>query len=127
MVSSRIDGWEYVAPVSGRAHRSRGGDGRRNLPDSHLAQRVAHGIDRVAHLVRADRADAADAKSLDLGELARIEDEALLPNAFVELLERILWIGRRVEGDDDRRLDLRIEEHTKPHLGHARDQRFVFR
>ena len=52
--------------------------------DAHFRQRVAHGIDRMPHLVGTDRADAPDAKCLDLGELAGIQDEALVANVVVK-------------------------------------------
>src|SRR5207248_7835716 len=77
-------------------------------------------IDRLSFCLSGDHRDLPSfptRRSSDLRELARIEDEALVPNALVELLERVLRIGRRVEGHDDRRLDVRIEEHAEPQLG----------
>jgi hypothetical protein len=40
-----------------------------HLADAHLAQRVAHGIDRVPHFVGPDGADASDAEGLDFRQL----------------------------------------------------------
>ena len=42
--------------------------------------------------------------------LPGIEDEAARLDRLVERLELVARIGRRVEGEDDRRLDLRVEE-----------------
>ena len=39
---------------------------------------LGHGGHGLAHLVAADRADAADAEGLDLRQLAGVEDEAAL-------------------------------------------------
>src|SRR5215472_1807511 len=100
---------------------------RRHLPDPHFAQRVAHGIDRVPHLRRADRADAADAKSLHLRELAGVEDETLVAHSVVELLEAVLGIRRCVEGHDNRRLDLRIEKSAEAELAHPGRERLIVR
>jgi hypothetical protein len=68
-----------------------------------LGDGVGDGVDRGAHHVLVDGADAADAQGVDLGELAGVEHEALLAHAVVELLEIVVRIRRRVEGDDDRR------------------------
>src|SRR6185369_15337823 len=67
-----------------------------HLPDTHLAQRVAYGMHGVAHFVGTDRPDAADAERLDLRELPRVEDEALVAHKVVELLEGVARVGRRV-------------------------------
>src|SRR5262245_25591833 len=77
------------------------------LPDAVLAHRIADRIDRLLHLVGTDRADAADAERFDLRELARVEDEALVADAVVELLERVRRVDGRMERQDDRRLHLR--------------------
>src|SRR5262249_27811203 len=99
----------------------------RDLPDAELAQAVAYRVDRVAHLLRSDRSDAADPKSLHLRELPRIEDETLVAYAFIEALEHVFGLGRSMEGDDDRRLNPRIEKDLEPELLHAGDQRLVVR
>src|SRR5215472_294758 len=91
-----------------RAHRRWG-----HLPDPRLAQSIAHRVHRVTHLGRPDCADAAHAERLDLRKLAGIENEALVADAVVELLEAVLRVGRSVEGDDDRGLDLRIEKNAE--------------
>ena len=44
--------------------------------DAQVLQRERHRMHGLLHFVAADRADTAYAKSLDLCELARIEDEA---------------------------------------------------
>ena len=49
---------------------------RRHLLDTHRCQRLFNRTDDIAHFVRIDRADAADAECFDLRQLARIEDEA---------------------------------------------------
>src|ERR1041384_376830 len=89
-----------LTSVSGCARRGRCRD-RRDLANPHLAQCITHGVHRQAHLVRTDRADAADAEGLDLRELAGIEDEAFVAHARIEFLERVSWIGGSMEGDDD--------------------------
>src|SRR5262245_60527780 len=66
---------------------SRSLPGGRAVGDTHLAQRVGNSGDRLPHLVAADRADAADAKGLELRQLAGVEDEAALLGRFVEALE----------------------------------------
>src|SRR5512146_932718 len=101
--------------ADGSGHRARGRRGRHVL-DAHLLERVAHRVDGVTHLVGPDRADATDAKRLDLRELARVEDEALVAHAIVELAEAVAWVRRRVEGDDDRRLDPWVEERPEAQL-----------
>src|SRR5688500_12994997 len=78
-----------------------------------LGAGVGDGVDRGAHDVLVDRADAADTQGVDLGELARIEHEALLAHAVVELLEVVMRVARRVEGDDHRRLVARLEEQLE--------------
>src|SRR5438874_485844 len=98
---------------------------RRHLPDAHLAQRIAHRVDRKAHLAGPDRADAAHAKRLDLRELARIENEALVAHALVEVLERVSRIRGSMEGDDDRRLNLRLEEGAEAELRHSGNKRLA--
>lgn len=70
-------------------------------------------------------ADAADAEGFHLGQLARIEDEALLPHALVEVGEAVARIARRVEGNDDRRLDFRRQEAAETEPGHLAEQRFA--
>src|SRR5471032_2578073 len=62
---------------------------RSGAPDPHLLQRLADRGRDVAHLVRVDRADAADAERLDPRELARIQDVAPGTHLLVEGLERI--------------------------------------
>ena len=96
-----------------------------HLPDAHLAQRVAHGVDRVPHFVGTDGADAADAERLDLRKLARIENEALVTDARVELLEVVRRVGRRMERQDDRRLYFRLQEELEAELGESGDERLA--
>ena len=67
-------------------------------------QRLADRRHDVAHLVRIDGADAADAERFDLRQLARVQDIAARTHLVVEGLEFVGRIGRRVKGDDDRRL-----------------------
>ena len=76
----------------------------------HFPQHLGHGIDGGLHAVGTDHADAADAEGLDLGQLARVKDEALGLDPLVEVLELVAGIGGGVEGDDDRRLDLGRQE-----------------
>ena len=80
--------WKHGAlpvPIADYA-AARGEGAGATCRNSHLGKRIPHGVHRVAHFVGADRADAADAERLDLSELARIEDEALVAHAIVELL-----------------------------------------
>lgn len=86
---------------------------------------LADGGDRLPHLRGVDVADAADAEGFHLGQLARIEDEALLPHALVEVGEAVARIARRVEGNDDRRLDFRRQEAAETEPGHLAEQRFA--
>jgi hypothetical protein len=79
----------------------------------------------MAHLALPDRADAADAKGLQLRELARIKDESLVAYARVELLEFVVGIRRRVKGHDDRRLEASVEIGVEAELGHAGRQRLA--
>src|SRR6185436_5862200 len=72
--------WVLCRRARSRLHRA-------DLLDSGLAKHIADDIDRVPHFVGTDGADASDAEGLDRGQLARIEDEALVPNARVEILE----------------------------------------
>src|SRR5258708_7281523 len=70
--------------------------------DSHVAQRVADGGHRIAQYAGADGADAADAKRLDRGQFARIQDETALANPPIKFGEVVIRIGRGVECHDDR-------------------------
>ena len=63
-------------------------------PDVLLGDGVGDRVHRGAHHVLVDRADAADAEGVDLGELAGVEDEALLAHAVVERLEVVVRVGR---------------------------------
>src|SRR5664280_1147858 len=101
--------------------------GRRAAGDSHLAHRTGDGGDGLGHLRRPDRADAADAEGLLLRQLARIEDEAARLHRIVEGLEGVLRIGWRMEGQDDGRLDLGLQEWLEAEPLHARDERLAVR
>lgn len=67
-------------------------------------------------------ADAAHAKGFHLGQLARIKDEALGLDPFVEVLELVARVFWCVEGDDDRRLDRRRQKAAQAQCGHAIQQ-----
>src|SRR5471032_1873507 len=85
---------------------------RSGAPDPHLLQRLADRGGDVAHLVRVDGPDAADAERLDLRELAGIQDVAAGAHLLVEGLERVAGIRGRMEGHDDRRLHVLREERA---------------
>ena len=72
-----------------------------------------HGL---LHLSGADRPYAADSEGLYLGELSRIKDESARSCGVVEGLKVIVPVARRMEGDDDWRLNRRVEKwlETKP-------------
>ena len=69
-----------------------------------------------------DRANATDAEGFDLGQFAGVEDETLGLDAFVEFLELVARVFRRVEGDDDRRLNRGRQETANPQSGHVIEQ-----
>ena len=85
---------------------------RRHVLDAHFASvsRTALTACRISSGPIAPMQPTRNVSSLR--ELARIQDEALVAHAIVELLERVPRIGRRVERHDDRRLDRRIEERA---------------
>src|SRR4051812_45232936 len=93
--------------------------------DAHVLQRMRHGLDRLFDLGAADGADAAYAKSLDLCELARVQDEAAVARGRIEGLEVVARVAGCMEGDDDRRLHARVEERQEAQPRHADDQCFV--
>src|SRR5689334_9736580 len=121
-------GWT-TGGASGPARRSRKlcrpDRGRPDLADAEVRQGIAHRVDRMAHLGRPDGPDAANAEGLELRQLARVQDEAPVAHLVVERLERITRIRGRMKGDDDRRLDPRIEERPEAYFLHARDQRLA--
>ena len=88
----------------------------------HFPHRIGHGLDRGAHLVGADAADAAHAECLDLGQLAGIEDEPLGLDPFVEVRELVARVTRGVEGDDDRGLDGSGQKAAQADGRHAVEQ-----
>jgi hypothetical protein len=76
-----------------------------DFQDFHLAQHFGNCHHRFAHLRRGDMADAAAAEGLDLGQFAGVEAVTLGLDPFVERLEFVARIFRRVESSDDRRLN----------------------
>src|SRR5439155_20026057 len=98
---------------------------RSDLLDSQLVQCVAHRIDRVTHLIGADRADASDAEGFELSELAWIENEALVTDTIVECLEDVFRIRRSMKGDNDGSLQLRIDKNAEAELHHPAHEHFV--
>src|SRR4051794_30388579 len=73
--------------------------------DAELGEGRADRLERAAHLRLAERADAADPERVGDGELARVEDVALVADAIVEPGEVEARVGRHVHRDDDRRLE----------------------
>src|SRR5688572_29800952 len=82
-----------------RSVLSRSNSARFMQADALLGHGVGDGVPRRAHRVLVDRADAADAQRVDLGQLPRVEHEAFGAHAVVELLELVARVGRGMEGD----------------------------
>ncbi len=90
--------------------------------DAHLVQDGADRIERAAHVIGIEPADAADAERIRDRELAGINHVAALLQPVVEILEHEFLLGRHAEGDDDRRLQVIGQQRLETERPHALDQ-----
>src|SRR5919109_446534 len=89
---------------------------------AHLLHRLLDRGEGAAHLGFAEAADAADAEGVGDGELAGIDDVALVAQAIVEGVEAELRVGRHAKGDDDRRLQVVGQQRLEAERAHALDE-----
>src|SRR5690606_33039229 len=68
--------------------------------DAHFGKRGGGGLDHTAHDMLVHAADAADAETVHHGQLARIDDEALVLHQVVEARKDEAFMRRTEEGDD---------------------------
>ena len=86
--------------------RVSGGLGRGAVDHAHHIEGPADGGQGALDIVFVDLTDAADAEGLGDRQLAGVDDVAAAAQVVVEADEIEVRIGRRVKGDDDRRLEL---------------------
>src|ERR1035437_8506989 len=87
--------------------------------NAHFVQRVAHRMNRQTHFLCTDGADATNPEGFRLRQLSGIQDEAFVTYPLIEILKVVLGICRCMDCDDDRRLDLRLQEWSQAQLIHA--------
>ena len=84
-------------------------------------------LDDAAHDMLVHAADAADAEAVHHGQLARIDDEALVLHQFVEAVEGEVRMRRAKECDDDRRQPAVRQQRLEAELAHAGDHHVAVR
>src|SRR6266571_6695683 len=98
-----VVGKRYERPLTATARaamrafmsrRALHGRGRAHL---HLVEDLADGGERAAHVLRIKPADAADAKTVRDGELARVDHIPARLELVVEILEHEGRVGRHAE------------------------------
>src|SRR5574342_738399 len=90
--------------------------------DAHLGQDLPDGPEDAAHLAFAQPADAAYAKAVRDGQLARVDDVAAAREPAVEGLEVELGVGRHAHRDDDRRLERVRQQGLEAERAQALDE-----
>ena len=84
--------------------RSLAANNMSNLLNAHRFQCLFDSVHHIAHLIRIDCPNASNSERFDLSQFAGIQNVAAVARHFVERVEVVRRIGRRVKRDDDRRL-----------------------
>lgn len=95
---------------------------RRTAFDAHILQSLTHGTEGSVHIVFIERADASHTKGVGNGEFAWVQNKAFLFHCVVKILEDELRIGRHMNRNDDRRLQVIRQQGLKAHLAQAVEQ-----
>ena len=67
-------------------------------------------MNRLRHLHRPNGANATHAEGFHLGQFAGIQNKTILFGDVIKRLELVPGVGRRMKGDDDGRLDGRVQK-----------------
>src|SRR5262249_8952933 len=78
--------------------------------------------DEGLHVFGKKPSDVADAKEIDLAELAGIDDEPFVAEAAIEIHEGEFWIGGIVKRGDDVALDFGREIGAESELAHSLEE-----